>query len=779
MSKKITVELKLAPIAAALLLAFGSAYAQQGEDVKALVSPDGASVTIGGGGVSAVKQANRLGQYTGLNKDGVLLLDFESVKRDEVTGTWMTLTGRDLGLDTREFGVTVNKQGDWKLGFDYNEIVRNDPYVIHTGMTGIGSSSPVINLISRPAMPALWATQNGYAASNGVEGHDEQLKLKRTAFGLTGEKWISPTLQLEMNFRNEDKKGARMFGRVGIGSGDMGSTPNYSATASVVADRPTNGGWALLLTPEPIDSNIRTIETRLNFNLDKLALSGGYLGSFYTNNSASLTPVVPGTLNRGVLGTTCTSTSIGACQTIQQISSSAVALPPDNQAHQVYFSGTYAYSDTTKTNFKLSFTHATQDENFVGVGLTPAAAAPASLGGVVDTTLAQLGLSLRPIKDLSVNASLRYEDRADKTAVNVYNTNGITGSPLNNGNNWPSNSQTRTTAKVDGIYRLTGGYSANMGLEWEARTNPLPALNTPIFNKQVFFREALTETGVRAGLRKAMSESLNGAIGIEYKQRRGNEDAWRTGASTGGGVLQVSNPSLLNNVLADMYMDRDRTKVRGSVDWAASDTLDLEVVAEWGQDDYKRSSPVVAGAFAEVAGARVVGNSSLTFDASYNVAGNWYLNGYWTHSENRWKVNKVSLADDTRNNVDTIGLGVKGKIGAQTTVGMDLTSTNDVSSYYNMPATGNAAGWSGQVGTVLPANYLPTITYTTTKLNLYGNYDIDKKSAIKVNVAYQELKSDDWQWGYNGVPFVYSDNTTVSNPNQAVTFIGAAFIHKF
>ena len=90
-------------------------------------------------------------------------------------------------------------------------------------------------------------------------------------------------------------------------------------------------------------------------------------------------------------------------------------------------------------------------------------------------------------------------------------------------------------------------------------------------------------------------------------------------------------------------------------------------------------------------------------------------------------------------------------------------------------AAGNIAGYTAAT----PGNYLPKITYTSSKINLYGIYDLDKKSTIKVNVAYQEFKSDDWQWGYNGVPFVYSDNTTVSNPNQAVTFIGAAFIHKF
>lgn len=794
MSKRSTVELKLAPVAAALLVAFGSAYAQQSEEVRALTSPDTGSVTLGVGANNGADQAKRFGQYTGLNKDGALILDLEVIKREEDTGTTTSITGRDLGLDTRELGVSVQKQGDWRFGVDYNEIVRNDPYVIHTGMVGLGSTAPVINLIALPSMPAAWVTANGFAASNGVAGHDETLKLKRTAIGLSGDKWISPELQLEVNFRNEEKKGARMFGRVGISSSDM-LFPN-AATG--------NGIWALLLTPEPVDSTIRTIESKLNFSRDKLALTGGYYGSFYINNDTALTPSVPGTLNRGALGTGTGCTGlITACSTIQQIASSPVALPPDNQAHQLYFSGTYAYSDTTRTNFKLSYTHATQSENFVGAGLTPSATAPADLGAAVDTTLIQLGLTTRPIKDLSVNATLRYEDRVDRTSVNVYNYGKATGS-LDKTNNWPSGSQTRTDAKVDATYRLPAGYSLVGGLEWERKVTPLPPTNTAIFNGQVFFRDTLDETGLRLALRKAMSETLNGALSYEFKQRRGADDGWKTGSLTSSGPLVSVNPALTttNNVLSDLYMDRDRTKIRGSLDWDPSEKLSVQAVVEHGQDDYLRAwTPFTTTAASNTSqvvpvepGARTMSNDSVTLDTSYKLSETWSVGGYWTHSESRWNVNKVGIGDDTKNQTDTVGLSIKGKVSASLKVGFDATLASDVTTFNNFVAptvvglatqgTGTNANLSGNIvganGTRTPGgNYLPNISYNTVKLNLYGVYDLDKKASIKVNLAYQEFKSDDWQWAYNGVPFLYSDNTTVSSPNQAVTFLGVAFVRKF
>lgn len=787
MSRAMSVELKLLPLAAALLLAFGNAYAQQSEEVRALTSPDTGSLTLGVGGNNAADQAKRFGQYTGLNKDGALLLDFEVVKRDEANGSWTSILGRDLGLDTRELSASVNLQGDWRYAVDYVETVRNDPYVIHTGTVGLGSTTPVINLIALPAMSPAWATANGYLASNGVAGHDESLKLKRTAIGLSGDKWISPELQLEVNFRNEEKKGARMFGRVGISSSDM-LFPSSGAG---------NGGWALLLTPEPVDSTIRTIESKLNFSRDKLALSGGYYGSFYINNNTSLTPVVPGALNRGALtGSACAGLTTGC--SVQQIASSAVALPPDNQAHQIYFSGTYAYSDTTRTNFKLSYTHATQSEDFVGAGLSPSATAPGNLGGVVDTTLAQLGVSMRPAKALSVNASLRYEDRADRTPVAVYNYGKLGGS-LDKTTNWPSGSQTRTTAKLDGIYRLPDGYSLAGGLEWERKVTPLPSTNTAIFNGQVFFRDTLDETGVRLALRKAMSETLNGALSYEFKQRRGADDGWKTGSLTSAGPLVAVNPALAatNNVLGDMYMDRDRTKVRASLDWDANERLSVQAAVEHGQDDFLRAwTPVVSPSPQVIPvepGARTIGNDSVTLDASYKLSEDWRIGGYWTHSESRWNVNKVGIGDDTKNQTDTFGLSLKGHVAPKLNIGMDVLAANDSTRFNNFVAptvaglatpTATTADINGNIvgfnGTRLPGgNYLPQINYNTVKLNLYGIYDVDKKSTIKVNLAYQEFKTDDWQWGYNGVPFVYSDNTTVSNPNQMVTFLGIAFVRKF
>ena len=82
---------------------------------------------------------------------------------------------------------------------------------------------------------------------------------------------------------------------------------------------------------------------------------------------------------------------------LQPILNNPVALPPDNQAHHLDVTGTYGLSATTKLNFKLAYSQATQHQDFLGAGLTGAPVGVSDLGGKVTTTLAQVGITSRPM----------------------------------------------------------------------------------------------------------------------------------------------------------------------------------------------------------------------------------------------------------------------------------------------------------------------------------------------------------------------------------------------
>ena len=75
---------------------------------------------------------------------------------------------------------------------------------------------------------------------------------------------------------------------------------------------------------------------------------------------------------------------------------------------------------------------------------------------------------------------------------------------------------------------------------------------------------------------------------------------------------------------------------------------------------------------------------------------------------------------------------------------------------------------------------LPDVVFSETRVGVYTKYALNKQSDVRFDLAHIVSKLDEWSWGYNGVPFVYSDGTTVSiNPIQRVTFVAARFIYKF
>ena len=129
--------------------------------------------------------------------------------------------------------------------------------------------------------------------------------------------------------------------------------------------------WALLFTPEPIDSTINQAEAKLTYAKDNLLLTAGYYGNIYINRHSNITPNVTGTSLNNPLGA-ATALDSGLRTTLNL----PLALPPDSQSHQFYLLGNYRFTPTTVANFKYAYTQATQDEDFGADGFFQAPAGP-------------------------------------------------------------------------------------------------------------------------------------------------------------------------------------------------------------------------------------------------------------------------------------------------------------------------------------------------------------------------------------------------------------------
>ena len=71
--------------------------------------------------------------------------------------------------------------------------------------------------------------------------------------------------------------------------------------------------------------------------------------------------------------------------------------------------------------------------------------------------------------------------------------------------------------------------------------------------------------------------------------------------------------------------------------------------------------------------------------------------------------------------------------------------------------------------------------YREARADMFANYALTKSSDLRFDFTYATYFLDEWAWQGVGVPFFYSDNTTVGlvNREQKVTFLGASYIYRF
>lgn len=244
---------RLTALSAALIMAFGSTLADEAE-VNELIKPD-STISIGAGYWSGERP--QMGIYDGMRDSGTFgLLDADVIKRNDATGTWYKFKGQNLGLDSREFRLDVEKQGDVGGFFEYSKTPREAPYTVNTGLQGAGTS---IQRVSG-------------SGANAFTKRDITLGTEREMFRLGAFKSLMPGLDVKIDFKNEDKTGTRAW--------------NFGSQSYFLA--------------EPVDSTIRQLEGILRYSGKSLQLSGGYYGSWFQQNNGGM---VTATTN-GVAGST-------------------------------------------------------------------------------------------------------------------------------------------------------------------------------------------------------------------------------------------------------------------------------------------------------------------------------------------------------------------------------------------------------------------------------------------------------------------------------------------
>jgi hypothetical protein len=277
-------------------------------------------------------------------------------------------------------------------------------------------------------------------------------------------------------------------------------------------------------------------------------------------------------------------------------------------------------------------------------------------------------------------------------------------------------------------------------------------------------RQETEELGFRLELRRQLTETFSGAISLITTDRSGSN--WLQPNATG--VTEITDPATgfpSTAIFSPTLADRQRDKIKLFGSWQATDELSLQLSIETGKDTYDAPT------------AYALRDSRMdlySLDATYVFSEEWSVNGFLsrgTQKLNQARPAGYVLAYDNTNT--TAGIGVTGKPTETLSVGGSIAYIDDTS-VYAQSLDPNAGLSSAQL--LAATGGLPDIVFQRTEFRLFGNWALSEKSALRLDAVYQRAKFDDWAYAYNGVPFTYSDNTTVTQQQlQNVGYLGVSY----
>lgn len=233
-------------LACALLLAFAQPGLAE-SDMQALdetlrqdlLTPD-SRLSVGLGNLSG--EHRRFGSYRGFDGDGIYALVDADLERRTNEGTSLRFSGRNLGLDTRSLHLDGERQGSWRIGFDYRRMVRREPLTPLTGLTGVGTGTQTLN---------------------GTAIRPLELELTRDVFAVGGRRYFAQDYSVRVSFRQEERGGDRLYGH----------------------------SFPMDFLAEPIDRTMRSWELVAAKGGKNLQWTAGYAGSSFTNDIPGLTVI--------------------------------------------------------------------------------------------------------------------------------------------------------------------------------------------------------------------------------------------------------------------------------------------------------------------------------------------------------------------------------------------------------------------------------------------------------------------------------------------------------
>ena len=735
--------------------------AKDAEALAELTRPQ-SKIEIGAGIVSDSSFA--AGNYTGLDRKGGFLIgnidlrgsQYAFGNPDDDKTRWR-ITGTNLGLDSRSLSGEYGRQGAYRITFGYDETprLRSDSY--QTPFLGAGTSS-----LTLPAGFVRSADTSGLSSlASSLRNFDIESTRRRSEIGVSYA--LTREWELRAGLRNDDNNGTKIRG----------------------AEFGSNGGNPRsVLLPEPIDSSTQLIDASLAFSGDDLRFTFAYHGSIFRNNISSVTWQNP------YSNATWVSGSSGLAANFP-LDTGRISVAPDNQFHQLAASGAYDFSSTTHLTLTGTRGRMTQNEAFLPYTITPGLTSTAlprgSLDGVVETTFLNARLSMRPIKNLFVNAVLRYEDRDNRTPQSEYIYIGgdiqLQPQPGSNSDRIRTNlprSRRQETLTLDADYRIVPGVALKAGWDREDIRRNFAEV------------EQATENTYRLELRRTSMGAWTGNASYALLERRGTQylynlpyvssytsDAYIAALVAANGCMAplacVRNVPLQGKFF---MADRDRQRARFMLGYVPDAALSLQLRFDVNHDRYPKSPYGVIDA----------DNWSASADLGYAFSEDFNATLFYNLEDSRSRERTRQIANVTvagtsdadwlnqlvdRTSSIGFGLKYKGLLDGKLELNADaifVRGRTPISTTVG-PAVSAAQN---------PASALPDLSMHSDNINFSARYRTDAHSSVQANYFFRRLSSADW--AYQQVAAATLTNLIGTNEVPAqyrVHGVGVSYVRTF
>ncbi len=599
----------------------------------------------------------KFGEYNGLEDNGAFLIGNVTARyRDENAG-YLDLKVRDLGLDTRSLDVEGGRQGRYRLFLTYDEIPHNISDSVRTPYLGSGGDTL--------ELPTDWVTAGSTAGMTDLADSllNADLDTQRQRLGIGGAFIPARKWETSFNFRHE------------VRDGQQGSSGSFFFNAAQLV--------------EPIDYVTDELDAAVTYTTGKWQARLGYYGSFFNNHDEAL--VWQNAYNPLVTGA----------------DAGQLALPPDNQFHQVLLASSYQLSDRTRVSGDVAVGRMEQNENLLAATINPnvtVALPRASADAEVETLTANLKADSAITGKLRLNAGYRYNDRDNTTPSELFDwvtTDSFVNPPRRN----LPYSFTDNTGSLGADYRFNGRTRLSAGYDYQKRERT---------NQEV---RDTTENTIWGKFRVRAGDYVDLELGVGH----GDRDA--------SNYDPVAETDPAQNPLLRKYNMADRTRDTGSIHagFTPHERIDIGLDIDYSKDDYSDS----------VVGLTESRDARYNADVSVILTDVTTLTAFGGREEIKSEQagSQVFAAPDwfakNDDTFDSFGIGLKHQL---------IKDKLDVGADYV---------WSRSTGEITvdagssPGDF-PDLKTSLDTLNLYASYRLRDNLTLRAAYWYEEYDSNDW-----------------------------------